>query len=473
MIANIALILVGLIRSTYLTRNLPVDTFGIYSWSGSLATLTSVLASFGLGGAFLHRAPETEDEEQTAAVHFTLQLILSTIWALLLLGYAFIFKAGEARLTLIVLTISMLGSQIAHTPRLILARRIIHRRLALFQIINVILSSLAAVGLAWTGLGIWALLVTDLVTFALNIGMFYIWHPVWQPRVVWQPNVIRYFLSFGIRNLTAEALLRALDRVDDLWVGTYLGNVANGYYSRAFTFATYPRKILAQPVNLVTGGTYAELKNDPLRLSQAFYRVNGLLIRSGFLIAGGFALVAPEFIRIVLTDKWLPILDAFRLMLIYTLFDPIKLTIAALFVAVGKPEKIAKARFVQFLTMILGLFILGPKFGISGVALTVDLMLIIGIGLLLWQAQEYVNFSLIKLLGAPSIALITGLGLARLAITIPGVLGSDWRSGFVKGIVFVTVYGSSLSLLERKNMTMLWEYLKSNAGQLYRSPKKT
>ncbi len=473
MVASIALVLVGFFRSMFLTRSLPVDTFGVYSWSGSLVTLTAVLANFGLGGAFLHRAPETRDEERTAAAHFTLQIIFSGIWAILLLGYAFIFQRGQTRLALVILTLFMLGSQMAHTPRLILARRVVHRRLALFQVINAGLSSVAAIVLAWADVGIWALLITDFVTFALNILMFYVWRPVWRPRVAWCPDLIRYFLSFGMRNLTAEGLLRALDRVDDLWVGTYLGNTANGYYSRAFVFAIYPRKILAQPVNLVTSGTYAELKNDRLRLSQAFYRVNGVLVRSGFLIAGGLALVAPEFIRIVLTDKWMPMLNAFRLMLIYTLFDPIKLTVSALFVAAGKPEQVVKARFVQLVVMALGLFLLGPKFGISGVALTVDLMLMVGIVLLLWQARKYVDFSLVKLLVAPIIALVAGLGLARLAIMVPGVLGSDWRSGFVKGFTFVFVYGGVLAVLERDNLIMLWEYLQANIGQLSRKSKKT
>jgi hypothetical protein len=91
--------------------------------------------------------------------------------------------------------------------------------------------------------------------------------------------------------------------------------------------------------------------------------------------------------------------------------------------------------------MATGLLVLGPSLGIAGVALAVDAMLVVGIALLLWQAREYVDFSLWTLFAAPGIALVLGMGGARGAITLPGILGSPWRSGSVKIAVFAIVYG--------------------------------
>ena len=54
----------------------------------------------------------------------------------------------------------------------------------------------------------------------------------------------------------------------------------------------------------------------------------------------------------------MPMLDAFRLMLVFTLFDPIKITVANLFIAVGEPEKVVRTRFIQAAVLIAGLFLL-------------------------------------------------------------------------------------------------------------------
>jgi PST family polysaccharide transporter len=439
-------------RMILLSRLLPVETFGVYAWAGSLVGLSLTAANFGMAGAFLHRAVESEDEQQSAAVHFTLKLLFTTAWAILLAAGAWLFTSGDIRVAVLALVAINFGVELAQTPKLILTRRVIHRRLALLQVANTTLSAIVAVVLAWKGATLWALLATDVVTLVLSVLLLYLWRPVWRPRLAWSQPVVRYFLRFGSRTFMAQGLLKALNEVDDLWTGIFLGAGPMGFYSRAYTFATYPRQILAVPLNTVAGGTYAELKGQRKRLSQAFFRTNAFLVRTGFFLAGLLALIAPEFIRLVLTDKWLPMLGTFRLMLVFTLFDPIKVTISDLFIAVGEPSRIVHARTVQLVVLVVGLFALGFPFGIAGVALAVDLMLVVGIALMLWQARIFVDFSVKRLFVVPALALVLGLALGYGAIEIPGVGGSDWWTGGIKALVFSVVYGVILFVLERQEI---------------------
>jgi len=451
-VANLVQTGVSFVRSVLLARLLPVETFGVYAWASSVVTLSAVIPDFGFVDAFVHRAPETEDEEQAAAVHFTLQLVFTLTWAAVLIGGALIWASGQTRLALVLLAATAAGVQLTRTPRLILARRVVHRRLALVNLVDALVSAIVAVGLAWRGVTLWSLLATNLITLVVSVVLLYVWRPVWRPRLLWRPPVMRYFLQFGSKSVLATALSRALDRVDDLWVGAYLGEVSMGFYSKAYSFATYPRKILAAPVYKVAGGTYAELKGDRKRLSQAFFRVNAFLLRSGFFLAGLLSLVAPEFIRLLLSAKWLPMLGIFRLMLVYTLFDPIKLTVANLFVAVGKPEQVVWAGAVQLAVLVAGLFAFGPFLGTVGVALAVDLMLVVGIAILLWQARSYVDFAVWRLLAVPGLALAVGMLLASGASTLSGVAGIDWRTGLAKILVFSVAYGLCLFALEHRQV---------------------
>ncbi|MFN2167849.1 MAG: oligosaccharide flippase family protein, partial [Anaerolineae bacterium] len=186
-------------RMILLSRLLPVETFGVYAWAGSLVGLSLTAANFGMPGAFLHRAVESEDEQQTAAVHFTLKLLFTTVWAILLAAGAWLFTSGDVRLAVLALVGINFGVELAQTPKLILTRRVIHRRLALLQVTNTTLSAMAAVFLAWKGVTLWALLATDVVTLVLNVLLLYLWRPVWRPRLAWSQPVVRYFLRFGSR----------------------------------------------------------------------------------------------------------------------------------------------------------------------------------------------------------------------------------------------------------------------------------
>ncbi len=450
--ASVIQVGVGLARSILLARLLRVDTFGVYAMAGSIVRLSAVLPGFGMGDAFLHRAPETQDEDQAAAVWLTLKLIFGSVWALLLALGALRFATGQDRVALVTITLTYLGTLLTAIPQQILVRRVEHRRLAVLQSVDVLASAITAILLAWRGVELWALLSTDIMTMVLSVLLLYVWRPVWRPHLAWAPSAMRYFLRFGSRSLLAKVLLRASDQVDDLWTGAYLGESPLGLYSRAYAFATYPRSILAASVDKVAGGTYAELAANRRRLSQAFFRTNAFLVRTGFFLAGLLASIAPELIRLLLGTKWLPMLDAFRLMLIFTLLDPVRLTVANLFVAVGRPDKIVRARAAQLAVLVAGLFALGPWLGIAGVALAVDAMLVVGIGLLLWQAGEYVDFSLWTLFAAPGAGVGLGILAARAAIMVPGILGSPWRTGFVKTLTFMAMYSAVVLVLEGRRL---------------------
>jgi O-antigen/teichoic acid export membrane protein len=461
---NLLKVFILLTRSILLARLLPVETFGVYALATAIVTLSGILPQWGLGSAFLHRAPQTSDESHAAAVHFTLRLALTAVWLTALLGLALWLAEGALRLALVALALVFAGLYLVDTPKAILVRRVQHRRLALLDLLTAAATTVVAVALAARGYGLWALLATDVVTLALAVVAFYLWRPVWRPRLLWAADTVRYYLRFGSRTMAESALSEALDNLDDLWTGAALGPAALGLYSRAYTFATYPRRLLAMPVNAVAGGAYAELKTQRLALSRAFFRTNALLVRSGFLLGGLLVLVAPEFTRLALGERWLPMVPAFRLMAVFTLLDPIRVTVSSLFVAVGRPEQVVRTRLAQLAAMVVGLFVLGARWGITGVALVVDGVLLIGLGWLLARARAHVDFSVARLFGAPLLALLAGaaagLGAAWLLCRAgPGVCGNDWLSGGAKALAFTLGFAGVLLAFERGELREL-------AGQL-------
>lgn len=463
-------------RSLFLTRWLPVADFGIYTWVSTIIALSLLLADFGLGEALLHRTTETEQEEPATATHFTLKLLFTAVWTMIMLIGTFLLTSGVMQTAFVVLILARGLLVMCDTPRMLLVRRVIHRRLALLQLFTAVGTTTIGLALAYTGYGLWALLATDIMTALLSILLLYVWRPVWRPRLTWNSARNRYFLQFGQKSFGANLLGNALDKVDDIWIGIFLGNQALGYYSRAYTFATYPRKLLALPINNVVRGTYAESKNAPAQLSFAFQQTNGLLIRSGFLVAGGLVLVAPTFIDLFLGERWLPMLPVLQLMLIFTLLDPLKGNIGSLFTAVGQPQIVVRTRLGQLVLLIIGMFLLGLPFGILGVAVAVNLMLIAGLAILFWQARSFVQFSLRQLFLVP----ITGLLLAcTLVLSIQYQFPLPSSSLFFSFILllaefglFVIVYAAWLWLWERKQLLDLWYLIKQRSQKIDHDPVK-
>lgn len=459
--ASVVQVVLGFIQTTVLARLLPIEIFGVYAAAAAVIDLTSGFASFGMASSFLYRSAVNLDIERSAAVHFTLKLLLTASWtALMLLGVSLFADPTQPDLhtAFIVLILCDAILHMTQTPRLILMRNVTHQRLAVMQILNISLTSVVTIGLALKGATLWALLSSNLVSVVVNTFILYIWQPVWRPRLIWYPEGMRFFLSYGAANLGIRMMTDWLDRLDDAWTGAFLGKTALGFYSKAYSFAKYPSNILASTVDSVSAGTYAELKDDRPRLSQAFYQANALLVRSGFLLAAVAMLIAPEFIVLVIGERWLPMMDALRLMLVFTLFDPMKRTIANLFTGIGKPRIVIQTRIMQLVVMGVGLFGLGLPIGITGVALAVDLMLLTGMAYALWQAKNYVDYSLKALLLVPSGALIAGLIVTAVAITWLAPI-SPWLSAFIKIAVFTSSYAALLWAFERQELTRTYQLL--------------
>ncbi len=446
---------VQFVRMIVLARLLTPEQFGIYAYANAIIIATRALPGFGMGAALIHRSPYSEDEN-IYRVHFTLSVLFNALWVVGFGLSSLWFLEPQTRPVFLSLLLATTLVNLSGTPDAILRRKVDFRRTSWIGIVNTLLGSTAAVWLAWRGAGVWSLVATDITTALVTIGGFYLIRPVWKPRFGWKRETVGYLLDFGRRNVLSILLLQALDRVDDLWTGTMLGNTALGFYSRAYTFATYPRKIIASPINQVATGTYAALKGQPRRLSQAFFRVNAFLVRTGFFFAGLLFLLIPEFIHYVIGDKWLPMMVTFRLMLIYTLLDPIKITVGNVFLAMGEPEKIVRARAWQMVVFLTGLFILGPLWDINGVALAADIMLFFGLGLLFREVRVHVQFSLRTLFGVPLFALSAGLGLAMaLHLAMPDQTAA-WLQATLKGSVFSLVYLLVLLSLEYPTMKKMF-----------------
>jgi O-antigen/teichoic acid export membrane protein len=456
--ANLAKLPVNLALTIILARLLPVEYFGIFAAMMAVVALSGAFFEFGLSGAYFHRSPETQDEDLATAILFTLRFVFNALWASLLLAGAILFTRDLQRTVLTVLTVSVFFSNLTAAPRVLLMRRVQHQRLAALDLTSFLTAGILSVMVAYFTASIWALLVGPLVSLFWSVVLLYLWKPVWKPRFAWELPVVRYFLRFGAKTVFANLLGVALDRVDDLWVSLYLGNLSLGYYSKAYRLAVQPRALLAEPVNTVAAATYAELKFDRLRLSQAFFRINALLVRTGFLLAGWLALIAPHFIRIFLGERWMPMLQAFQLMLVFTLLDPIKLTVASVLVAVGKPESISLIRSLQLLVMVFGLFVIGSRYDIAGVALAVDIMLVVGMLFFFSSVRRYVDFSLASLFLAPLAALLIAgiLALAGAAFLDP--VAQDWLLLFVKSVVFIPAFVILLVAFEGRR---LWKIMHS------------
>lgn len=443
---NIALVFV---RTIVLMRLLPVELFGVYAAALAVVLLTEVVPNFGFGAALVNRTQASADEHAAAAVHFTLRLITRSIWAAVLISVAIAIASGPFQTALIVLTAAAWLNGLGGTALSLLVRRVEHERIAAQQVASDITSTVIAIGFALVFENIWALVAGSLGAAVVSLLFFHGWRPVWHPALSLDAARVRYFLSYGRHAMVGHLLRQLLENIDDLWVRFSIGSTGLGFYSRAYQLAGLPRRIVALPINNVALGTFAELNERREALSRAFSRSIGALARGGFLAAGATVVVAPELIRLTLGGKWLPMVDSFRLMLVFSLLDPMRVAIGHLFTGTGRARELVTITGLQVVVLTVLMIPLSDRFGIEGVAVALALSAAAGTVALFTRAQKHVDIDLRRIFLTPSLALGLGLFAAYLAVRIPGVLGEDWRTASAKLAAFATCSLTVMAIFER------------------------
>lgn len=452
--ASLVTLTLGFLRSVLLARMLLPEHFGVVTLALFYIGLAAQLRGLGLDMAVIHRQ---EADESFLSTYFALRLVLDILaFGLLLiltplLQHAYPRMSGLGTILAVLILVHFL-SNLSQVQETLMRKNLTFRQLAATDMAASITMTIVAPLLAWMGWGVWALVAEQLsgigMRFALTWGPF----RQWKPRLGWKEQTIRWFWEYGKPSWMASNLNYLLDRFDDFWIGTVLGEVPLGLYSRAYEFAHYPRRVLANPLVTVFIPIFARLQNDRLQLSQAFFRSAYVILRSGFVMAGAFGLLMPEFIRYVIGDKWLPMLGTFRLMLIYTALDPVLLLVSGILLAVGRPGELRQSALVQTLFFVPAVVLGARLWGINGVALAADGMLLIGAVWLYVPLREVVDFNPMRLVVWPTLALILAWGSGFLVETLTErtvLLVLTLKLG-----AFLLLFGAFLLVMERNDLVV-------------------
>jgi len=326
-------------------------------------------------------------------------------------------------------------------------------------------SSLAMTGLAcwaaWAGWGVWALAVEIYAGTLLRFVV--LWFPcrAWVPAPRFGRQQARWLMDYGRPTWGAGILGQLLDRFDDFWVGTYLGGPALGFYSRAWDFARYPRRVLAMPLGRVLQPLFARLQERPEARGEALEHALFATSRGGAVVVGLMALLLPEFVQHLIGPQWTPFILPFRLLGLYALLDPVMLTMAWFLLAVGEPALLRRTRLIQFAFFAAAVLAGAGLAGLEGVAAAASASMALGVVLLIRPLQALGARGLAGLLAPPILLGGTALGLG---LVLEGAGAGPWT----RLVAWATVLAAGFWFLEAR----AWSAAGRRMRQVWRSGRE-
>jgi O-antigen/teichoic acid export membrane protein len=353
--------------SIVLAHLLTPSEFGL---AGMALVFVGIGATFGdlaLSAALIQRRVLQEEDRSTA---FWTNAAAGSLLMLLGIGIsplvADFFGQPSVAPLFAVASILFLLWALSSTQNALLVREMNFRGLEIRVIVAGFAGAAAAVLLGLAGAGAWAIVGQALVQAGTSLVLLWTFSP-WRPKFMYSRASLRNLGSYSGKTLGSQTLGYFVNNVDNLLVGRVLGSFALGLYSVAYNTMFLPVSRISQPLQQVLFSAFAKIQHEPGRLGEAWARGNEVISAVNVPAFLGMAVVAPDFVPVVLGQKWVPAVPVLQWLSLAGVGTTLQTLNWATNQAMGRPGVMLRYRMFSAPVTVLG-FVIGLHWGVVGVA---------------------------------------------------------------------------------------------------------
>jgi len=343
----------------------PTD-YGIVGMATIYLGLVTLLSEFGIGTAVLAllNLPEAKIRQaHSLAAGFGiigLGISCAAAWPL---GRFFDSSALPPVVIAMSLTFAIAGFR--SVPVALLQKSFRFRDLALVDGVQAVISAAVAVTLAALGFRYWALVIAAVLGSLVNTTINSYLRPV---RFAWPRwRTISDVVGFSGFALTGRLSWFTYSNADFVVVGKVLGAAALGAYNFAWTIASVPIEKITALVGSVTPAFFSASQTDSAAVRRYLLTLTEVLATVTFPIAVGLALVARDFVPVVLGPQWEQAIVPLQVLACYASIRTIQPLASQVLMMTGEIRFNARLGILTAIMMAAG-FYYASRWGIEGVA---------------------------------------------------------------------------------------------------------
>lgn len=220
-------------------------------------------------------------------------------------------------------------------PRALLFRQMRQRELAIMAIAALLVSGTTGILMVYNDMAYWSL-ATQTLVFNLMVSIISWAFSGWKPTFQVSVKPIKEMFGFSSKMLITNIFFQVNNNLFSLVLGRYYTKQEVGTYTQANKWNTMGASTITGMVQGVAQPTFVQVGNDEERLRRTFGKMLRFTCFVSFPTMFGLAMVAPEFIELLVTERWLSSAHLMRPLCIGGAFLPIATLYYNLIISRGK-----------------------------------------------------------------------------------------------------------------------------------------
>jgi PST family polysaccharide transporter len=331
------------------------------------------------------------------------------------------------------------------------------KRVATFEGIQSVALAVISIVLAALGFRYWTLVIAAVLSSVIATGFALTLHSVGFARPKWTD--LKHALLFSKEVILQRISWFAYSNADFFVAARVVGQSAYGAYSVGWTLANTPIDKIGTLVLQVTPSIFSAVQNDRPALARYVLALTEAIAVVLFPLLIGMALVAPDFVPIVLGEQWDSMILPLQLLSTYACFRSILPLLSQILIVTGRERFAAHNMMLAAAVMPVAFFIGGWNWGLTGIAVAWILVHPLIAYRQCRASLNEIGIGMRYFLTRPLWPAISGcLVMGVVVVAIRFALPADW-SGVPKLMVEVIAggfaYGASLLLFHRERILTL------------------
>lgn len=344
---------VRLVVKIFLARLLTPNEFGVLAIVMVFSSIAEVVAVSGLDTALVQKLqPDKLDYSTVFSFSIIAAAIIYSLLALFAPLISDFYHNDNLTVIIRVYSISVFFQVYLAVINAYVRKNYLFKKSFEGNLISVVFAGLISVLMAYNGAGVWALVFNNLLYAVFSIILIQILIQ-WHPEITFCKERFEPLFSFSWKVLISSLIGALLESLYDLTIGKKYGYTSLGYYKQG---NGYPQATLGQTriaFCAVILPICSAFQYDDQKLRDSVGQMTHIITAVIFPMAFGLAAVAETFVRVILTDKWLPLVYFLRLECV--IFGTLAITTSLEngMIAKGRSDVIVKIEFSKLISTLI------------------------------------------------------------------------------------------------------------------------